>query len=64
VNDKTVAGLTGAQWLMILVFAAGVWIIGWVRPATALDERRENAAADSGTAIPEPTDGEPLEPTP
>jgi prolipoprotein diacylglyceryltransferase len=37
VNDKTVAGLTGAQWLMMLVFAAGIWIMVWVRPSTTRD---------------------------
>lgn len=82
VNDKTVAGLTGAQWLMLLVIAAGVWIIGWVRRATALDASSEDPDADgdgrtdgrSGTGsgsgsgdgparVPEPTDGEPLEPS-
>jgi phosphatidylglycerol:prolipoprotein diacylglycerol transferase len=37
VNDKTILGLTGAQWLMLLVIAAGVWIMGWVRKSTATE---------------------------
>jgi phosphatidylglycerol:prolipoprotein diacylglycerol transferase len=59
VNDKTVLGLTGAQWLMILVVGAGVWIMRWVRRATAADL----TPAVESHPVPEPTDGEPLEPT-
>jgi len=33
--DETELGLTGAQWMMLLVIAAGVWILGWVRPRNA-----------------------------
>ena len=43
VNDKTVVGLTGAQWLMILVVAAGIWIFTRVRRATAADAVIEEA---------------------
>ena len=33
--DETKLGLTGAQWMMLLVMAAGVWILGWVRRRNA-----------------------------
>jgi phosphatidylglycerol:prolipoprotein diacylglycerol transferase len=60
VNDKTIwPGLTGAQYLMILVFLAGIWITGWVRKATSVDE-----IAAPALELPEPSDGEPLESTP
>jgi phosphatidylglycerol:prolipoprotein diacylglycerol transferase len=59
VNDKTVwPGLTGAQYLMILVFLAGIWITLRVRKTTSVDELTV-AAPD----VPEPSDGEPLEST-
>ena len=59
VNDKTVwPGLTGAQYLMILVFVAGIWIMTRVRKTTAFDE-----LMPAPPAVPEPTDGEPLEST-
>jgi phosphatidylglycerol:prolipoprotein diacylglycerol transferase len=58
VNDKTVAGLTGAQYLMILVFLAGIWITTSVRKATSADE-----LMIAPLAVPEPSDGEPLEST-
>ena len=59
VNDKTVwPGLTGAQYLMILVFLAGIWITTSVRKATSVDE-----LVVAATAVPEPSDGEPLEST-
>ena len=44
--DETQLGLTGAQWMMLLVMAAGVWILGWVR--------RQNATIDEGDPDPEP----------
>jgi phosphatidylglycerol:prolipoprotein diacylglycerol transferase len=44
--DETQLGLTGAQWMMLLVIAAGVWILGWVR--------RRNAALVSSEPDPEP----------
>jgi prolipoprotein diacylglyceryltransferase len=44
--DETQLGLTGAQWMMLLVMAAGVWILGWVR--------RQNAAIDEDEPDPEP----------
>ena len=60
VNDKTIwPGLTGAQYLMILVFLAGIWITGWVRKATSIDD-----IAAPALELREPSDGEPLESTP
>ena len=60
VNDKTVwPGLTGAQYLMIFVFLAGIWITTSVRKSTSADELMVAAPA-----LPEPSDGEPLESTP
>ena len=59
VNDKTVwPGLTGAQYLMILVFLAGIWITTRVRKTTSVDE-----LIVAPPAVPEPSDGEPLEST-
>jgi phosphatidylglycerol:prolipoprotein diacylglycerol transferase len=37
VNDKTVAGLTGAQWMCIALIPTGIWILTRVRAATASD---------------------------
>jgi phosphatidylglycerol:prolipoprotein diacylglycerol transferase len=60
VNDKTVwPGLTGAQYLMVLVFLAGVWISTSVRRATATEE-----LTTAPPSVPEPSDGEPLESMP
>jgi prolipoprotein diacylglyceryltransferase len=59
VNDKTVwPGLTGAQYLMILVFLAGIWITTSVRKKTSAEELMVPVPA-----VPEPSDGEPLEST-
>jgi len=37
VNDKTVIGLTGAQWMCVLLIPTGIWILTRVRRATAAD---------------------------
>ena len=37
VNDKTVVGLTGAQWMCVLLIPTGVWILTRVRRAVARD---------------------------
>jgi phosphatidylglycerol:prolipoprotein diacylglycerol transferase len=61
VNDKTVwPGLTGAQYLMILVFLAGIWITASVRKTTSVDEL---IVEEDQQLTREPTDGEPLEQT-
>jgi phosphatidylglycerol:prolipoprotein diacylglycerol transferase len=57
VNDKTVIGLTGAQWMCLCLIPTGIWILTRVRRTTALDSPPVSAA------VPEPADGEPLEPT-
>lgn len=44
--DEIRLGLTGAQWMMFLVVAAGVWIFGWVR--------RRNAALEASALDAEP----------
>jgi phosphatidylglycerol---prolipoprotein diacylglyceryl transferase len=38
VNDKTVLGLTGAQWMCVLLIPTGIWILTRVRRATATGE--------------------------
>ena len=53
VNDKTVVGLTGAQWLMILVFVAGVWIFRRVRRVNAADAA-DGSASPTPLRVPEP----------
>jgi phosphatidylglycerol:prolipoprotein diacylglycerol transferase len=35
VNDKTIAGLTGAQWMCVALIPTGIWILTKVRAATA-----------------------------
>ena len=47
VNDHTVLGLTGAQWLMIAVTIAAVWILTRVRARTAAAAAAEVAAAEA-----------------
>ena len=36
-NDKTVLGLTGAQWMCLLLIPTGIWILTRVRKVTAAD---------------------------
>ena len=46
VNDKTTLGLTGAQWMCVLLIPTGIWILTRVRKATAgLPTRIETPAA-------------------
>jgi prolipoprotein diacylglyceryltransferase len=35
VNDERVAGMTGAQWMCLVMIPAGVWILWKVRPRLA-----------------------------
>jgi len=44
VNDKTVAGLTGAQWMCVLLIPTGIWILTRVRRVTAADLEPEESA--------------------
>lgn len=51
VNDERVAGLTGAQWMCVVMIPAGVWILWKVRPklaALAASEADAEAEADAG----------------
>jgi hypothetical protein len=63
VNDKTVAGLTGAQWMCLCLIPTGIWILTRVRTATAAEISPPSEPVEP-VELPEPTDGEPLESTP
>jgi len=47
VNDERIAGLTGAQWMCIVMIPAGLWILWQVRPSLA----EAQAEADEAAAI-------------
>lgn len=60
VNDKTVLGMTGAQYFALSLVLASVWIWFVVRPRVGVLEREAAAselaaAADAGEADPEPS---------
>ncbi len=50
VNDETVLGLTGAQWMCLLLIPTGIWVLTRVRRITAADL----AAAPQPEPQPEP----------
>lgn len=50
VNDERLAGMTGAQWLMLAIGAASVWILVRVRPALA-SASPDHDATGSGTTL-------------
>ena len=59
VNDKTVLGLTGAQWMCVLLIPTGVWILTRVRRAVAGDaaevvddEPHDDGGDDAATPLP------------
>ncbi len=59
VNDERIAGMTGAQWMSLVMIPAGVWILWKVRPrlaALAAAEPAEAPAADE-LAAPDPDGG-------
>ena len=63
VNDERVAGLTGAQWMSVVMVPAGIFILWKVRPRLALlaDAPAEPAATDeaeTGDEAAEATDAE------
>ena len=47
VNDERVAGMTGAQWMCLVMIPAGIWILWKVRPrlAAARGRRQDDATA-------------------
>jgi len=66
VNDKTVIGLTGAQWMCVCLIPTGIWILTRVRKATAAEPvviatDGDDGDPDADPVLPEPSDGEPLE---
>ena len=72
VNDDTVLGLTGAQYLAIVLIFTGLWILFLVRPrlareavdAEAVETSRRCRAVDAEAAEPEPPEeAEETEPT-
>jgi phosphatidylglycerol---prolipoprotein diacylglyceryl transferase len=50
VNDRTVLGLTGAQFLMLSLLPAGIWILFRVRRLVAADEAAGVPAVGAGVA--------------
>jgi phosphatidylglycerol:prolipoprotein diacylglycerol transferase len=62
VNDKTVVGLTGAQWMCVALIPTSIWILTRVRRATSASMAPEDEP--KVLAVAEPSDGEPLESTP
>ena len=51
VNDETVLGLTGAQWMSVVLVPVGLWVLLRVRHRvpTGPDDRAEAAAVQGGT---------------
>jgi phosphatidylglycerol---prolipoprotein diacylglyceryl transferase len=61
VNDEQVAGLTGAQWMCIVMIPAGIWILWKVRPriaALAAEEQSAKAAVAAPDEVEAPDDPE------
>ncbi len=50
VNDERVAGLTGAQWLCLVMIPAGIWILWKVRPKLAALAETETATGTDSEA--------------
>jgi phosphatidylglycerol:prolipoprotein diacylglycerol transferase len=64
VNDKTVVGLTGAQWMCVLLIPTGIWILTRVRRSTAKEigdaaAEQRDAEAESDAAMPLPVPEQP-----
>jgi phosphatidylglycerol:prolipoprotein diacylglycerol transferase len=47
VNDERIAGLTGAQWMCIVMVPAGLWILWHVRPSLAEAQAEAEAAEEA-----------------
>jgi len=45
VNDETVLGLTGAQWMCVLLIPTGIWVLTRVRKSNARDLAEDGEAA-------------------
>jgi phosphatidylglycerol:prolipoprotein diacylglycerol transferase len=58
VNDERIAGLTGAQWMCIVMIPAGLWILWQVRPSLAEDEAEAAEAAEAEAEAEEAEDTE------
>jgi Prolipoprotein diacylglyceryl transferase len=56
VKDERIAGLTGAQWMCIVMIPAGLWILWQVRPSLAEAQAEAEAAAAEAE---EAAEGEP-----
>jgi len=54
VNDETVAGLTGAQWMCLVILPIAVWMLTRVRRATASLQAAETAEAAGTPETPDP----------
>jgi prolipoprotein diacylglyceryl transferase len=52
VNDKTVLGLTGAQWMCVVLIPTGIWILTRVRRVTAADASAVAADDEPATQLP------------
>jgi phosphatidylglycerol---prolipoprotein diacylglyceryl transferase len=65
VNDEQVAGMTGAQWMCLVLIPAGIWILWKVRPqlaALAAAEGSEDAPAAADETPADRVDDEATEP--
>jgi phosphatidylglycerol---prolipoprotein diacylglyceryl transferase len=54
VNDERVLGMTGAQWMCLVMIPAGLYILLQVRPSLAREVAARAAAAEDGDSEPEP----------
>jgi phosphatidylglycerol---prolipoprotein diacylglyceryl transferase len=58
VNDERVAGMTGAQWMCLVMIAAGAWIMAKVRPRLAALDAAEVPAEAAPDELATPDDDE------
>jgi len=61
VNDERIAGLTGAQWMCIVMVPAGLWILWHVRPSLAEAQAEADAAAEAAAEAADAEDAEDTE---
>ncbi len=55
VNDERIAGMTGAQWMCLIMIPAGLWILWHVRPSLARQLAAAAAAEPATTTEPATT---------